>query len=668
MSEEWEVVGAPKKKPNGLPKDGKQLDGQADSKKGSKNPAPKAYDPKAIEKFKLIDKMADDDEMLFKDAVVTASKSSKTANKKNVPAKPKTLKEAVSKLNLSELQGLCKTLQTQFRSDHLVWLKDLASFLNLRLNPTTPVDSAYRQEPSSSAPLDYVSIPIREFLVRVVQGCSVTVLSQFHRHCFTSMLHEAMRGLSVHGFALFIQIINNVSREASVTHADDYIALREMYETHPRPGLTYVWLLSCTIETAVKAKHFQPAVKMWMEGLLPLVSSKQYGALVGQSAKDLAKGLENYQLAAAGKKSRSPPSDGAQRRSKAQGAVLTNYLLTLLEVAFASSTQIPRNINKQITELFAKMKVACCTTESCQLFPMLLPKLVPSCSPAMAQQIGSACELCLQSNDECWDVWLTMLPKQFMQSAKLVKLLGGESRFSGVFASSQAKSAINKIEQISADRMADNPQARELNREIKRIQVGVAAAASRLKRREEGRAGALRGLGSSVLSALFWVALLLAVVGYAAVSIDEHRAKFDSTLLGKMAAKFGVSEQVKGTVHVLAEHSTAVYKWSLERWGSAARVVVPAFTTARLHIATLLDAVGTKFPTLATLASTLREKLQGVWVAVYTLAVPYVHAAYDAVLAMLQSDGVSRALASVTNFTGRLMSVMFADNTTQNTN
>lgn len=68
----------------------------------------------------------------------------------------------ILQLNLTELQGLCKTLQGQFCSDPVVWLKDLASFLNLRLNPTTPVDSAYRQEQSAAAPLDYVSIPIRE--------------------------------------------------------------------------------------------------------------------------------------------------------------------------------------------------------------------------------------------------------------------------------------------------------------------------------------------------------------------------------------------------------------------------------------------------------------------------------------------------------------------------
>lgn len=51
-----------------------------------------------------------------------------------------------------------------------------------------------------------VLLTLFQFLVRLVQSCNLDVLSQFHRHCFTCMLHEAMRGLPVHGFAIFIQV------------------------------------------------------------------------------------------------------------------------------------------------------------------------------------------------------------------------------------------------------------------------------------------------------------------------------------------------------------------------------------------------------------------------------------------------------------------------------
>lgn len=65
---------------------------------GGKKTAAKPYDPKSIEKFKLIDKMADDDVMLFKDDSVPAHKNQKS-NKKSAPSKPKTLKDAVNKVN-----------------------------------------------------------------------------------------------------------------------------------------------------------------------------------------------------------------------------------------------------------------------------------------------------------------------------------------------------------------------------------------------------------------------------------------------------------------------------------------------------------------------------------------------------------------------------------------
>lgn len=56
------------------------------------------------------------------------------------------------------------------------------------------------------------------------------------------------------------QVLGNVCRDACVVYAKDYISLREMYDNHPRPGLTYVWLLSQTITTAASAKHYVAAV------------------------------------------------------------------------------------------------------------------------------------------------------------------------------------------------------------------------------------------------------------------------------------------------------------------------------------------------------------------------------------------------------------------------
>lgn len=74
-------------------------------------------------------------------------------------------------LNLSELQSLLKVLRSQFNKDPLIWLKDLASFLNVRLNPSTPVDSAYRQEPGHAPPLEYVSLPVREVSLKMAHTC-----------------------------------------------------------------------------------------------------------------------------------------------------------------------------------------------------------------------------------------------------------------------------------------------------------------------------------------------------------------------------------------------------------------------------------------------------------------------------------------------------------------
>ena len=49
-----------------------------------------------------------------------------------------------------------------------------------------------------------------QFLETVLRNSHVDILSDFHRHCFTSMLQETGKGLSVHGYALFIQVIKEL--------------------------------------------------------------------------------------------------------------------------------------------------------------------------------------------------------------------------------------------------------------------------------------------------------------------------------------------------------------------------------------------------------------------------------------------------------------------------
>lgn len=328
-----------------------------------------------------------------------------------------------------------------------------------------------------------------------------------------------------------------------------------MYETHPRPGLTYVWLLNNTIDTVAKAKLYPAAVNMWIEGLLPLVTSKQYSAMVAQCGKDLARSMDSN-VNAISKKGK---TDGtAPKRTKAKVAVSSRQLIALLEVTYAPSTQIPRNINKQLIDTFSKLKTVCCSSaEGIACFKQLLPRLVPSCSPGMAQQIASVCEASLQSDTECWQVWLSMLPKHLTHSSKLLRLMGGNDHYSGVFATDAGQSALKAFDQISASRMMDNTQARDLNRELKRIEGSVTVKRNKERQNPKGRSSSFIW---RLLRLVFWLGIVFSIVGYTAVYLHSQEKQFQSTTVGKLAAKYGATEQTKKVIKSIAGHATSAYK------------------------------------------------------------------------------------------------------------
>lgn len=659
-SGQWEVVGADRKKKN--------VNGSSVSEKkgGDVNKPEKVVlkpreAARSLQKFKLnMNKNEDEDDHFFvKEDTHPPASSKSQKSKKTTPSKPKTLKDAITRLNLSELQGLLKTLRSQFNNDPIIWLKDLASFLNVRLNPSTPVDSAYRQEPGHAPPLEYVSLPVREFLVRVVQNCSLDVLSQFHRHCFTCMLHEAMRGLPVHGFATFIQVLGNVCRDACVVYSKDYIGLREMYDNHPRPGLTYVWLLSQTITTAASAKHSAAAVTMWVEGLLPLVSSKQYSALVAQCGRDMLSRMDSQCQAAvaaitARENGTSRQQDGTPKRPV---VVTCKQLLQLLDVAYCPTTQVPRNINKQLGDIFNKFKVLCCSSsESSAVFQQVMPRLLPSCSPVMAQQISSACAACLQSSDaKCWNIWQQMLPKHTLQSAKLLKLISSDDSTVAVLASPFSQSTLASFERTCSEGPQDAAR-KELGRELQRVKVGVATSLVRRQQKQQKRGtgsgpGLLRRLTKRVMLAL----LLLAVVGGSCVFLHDRKATFEDSLMGQLAAKAGVVPQTLNVIEKVATLTRTAIKSSVSCSERLRVTVQPYLSVMQGRAADASAWVGEKYPSVVSSVSEAAGRAAEAGQAAWGAVKPQLLRLVDRAGELLSSENISGLAAAVSNFTAQLV-------------
>lgn len=48
---------------------------------------------------------------------------------------------------------------------------------------------------------------VQQMLLDTLSSCNDKVLAAFHRHCVTSMVQEQVKGLSVVGYKVFIQVL-----------------------------------------------------------------------------------------------------------------------------------------------------------------------------------------------------------------------------------------------------------------------------------------------------------------------------------------------------------------------------------------------------------------------------------------------------------------------------
>ena len=308
-----------------------------------------------------------------------------------------------------------------------------------------------------------------------------------------------------------------------------------------------------------------------MNGLFPLLGGKHYSALVAQCGKEMVNKMDSL-VANSKATSLQKKQNGAAvavgskqqsiKKNTTQVAVTAEQLLLLMDTTFASKTQIPRPIIKQLVDIFNKLKVVCTlptisgsAKESCSLLQKILPKVSSTGTPTLNHQLASLFSLCLANSDACLSAWSAMLRRHLLQSAKILKLMAAEEESIKILAFPSTKKALQAMQQTTACLMADDSHAREFNKEVKRV-----LAALPVSGKGKGSSGT-KGLGKRrqglttfglMFRALFWGIVLTASIGYYCVSLDNNKQHFGKSWLGKIAASAGVEGQALGTVHSLA--------------------------------------------------------------------------------------------------------------------
>ncbi|KAM6323566.1 transmembrane protein 214 [Aegotheles albertisi] len=317
------------------------------------------------------------------------------------PGKCRSLEEALRALDLADLQKELDKSQSMFPENPSVWVKDLAGYLNYKLQ-------APRSDPLlSQHPHDYpyclVSRQLRG-IIRTLLGRAAGALELFLDHCIYTMLQELDKspGESLHGYRICIQALLLDRPKIATMNLGKYLEVLRYHQNRPAKCLTILWALG---QAGLADLH--EGLKVWLGVMLPVLGIKV---------------LSSYAVAYLDRLLTMHPN-----LTKGFGMIRPKDFFPLLDFAFMPNNSLPPSLQEQLRRLYPRLKVlafgARPETALHTYFPSFLSRATPSCPPGMKKEILTSMSQCLSLDPLSFSVWRQLYTKHLSQSSLLLNHL-----------------------------------------------------------------------------------------------------------------------------------------------------------------------------------------------------------------------------------------------------
>lgn len=183
--------------------------------------------------------------------------------------KPQTMQAAVKLLSQEALEKALNQSKKAFPNSTLLWLKDMASFLNVHFEEVPFEDPVHTNERSDFPSCELPTV-IKQVVVRTLQGATNNVLEIFFFHCVHSMVTDLSKGLSIYGYQIVVQLLAYMSPAIVLGDLSKYSELLTENQGRPLRCLCILWALG-----QCGHKDLPTALRVFFEIMFPSISSKQ---------------------------------------------------------------------------------------------------------------------------------------------------------------------------------------------------------------------------------------------------------------------------------------------------------------------------------------------------------------------------------------------------------
>ncbi|KAK2576810.1 hypothetical protein KPH14_005446 [Odynerus spinipes] len=407
----WEVVGKNKKdRTNGKPT---KLT-KAEKKKFIEN-APKVEDFLPLSQVKTLYDNLDSNKENKKPAKEKENKTRENEEKKRQQKQqqqqqqaekkkqepkekpPKTIKEALNAINAEEFSNILATGRLQFPEAPLIWLKDLAAYLNIKI-PIEKEDATFSGKPKDY-PLSIVPKSVSSTMEKAITMAGQQTAQLFYEITLTTMATDMVKGIAVVGHKIFLQLLARLNPEMTVTNIPKLVSVRNSYQNRKAIGLSLLWALS-----QAGKKDLAIGLKVWHEVMSPLLATKSYANYVVQILNDLVFGHESVQ------------------------DLDPDLYLNIIEDTYSGKFNIPLTVGREIDVSIEKLRSILFKNKSInysKFFEILIGKISQKINPSHRDELVKALAACIVTDIHCLSTWRSLYPKNLYQSNLLLTYIDG---------------------------------------------------------------------------------------------------------------------------------------------------------------------------------------------------------------------------------------------------
>ncbi|XP_044144809.1 transmembrane protein 214 isoform X2 [Bufo gargarizans] len=332
----------------------------------------------------------------------TSKSSKKTSSGGGAPSSPRkhaTLEEAVRALDLAEFQRTMQKSLTMFPGNPQIWVKDLAGYLNDKLQ--TPKNEPVPSHQSHDYPYCLANKELRG-IIRSVLVKAPELQEMFVDHCMFSMLQELDKptAVSVHGYRICIQAVLLDKPKIVTANLKKYLDMLRAQQNKPAWCLALMWAVG-----QAGYADLTEGLKVWLGLMLPVLGIKSLSPFAISYLDRLL--LMHTNL------------------TKGFGMIGAKEFFPLLDFAFMPNNSLSASQQEHLRDLFPRLKVLAfgATPESTlhTYFPSFLSRATPNCPPVMKKELLHSLYQCLNLDPLSFSVWRQLYTKHLTQSSLLLQ-------------------------------------------------------------------------------------------------------------------------------------------------------------------------------------------------------------------------------------------------------